>query len=347
MKKLLAVLLVVALIFSIVGCSGQQADIEPEGEGDVEAPAEVEMTKVALLMAGPINDQGWNSMAYNGLVRIGEDYENVETSFAESITKSDNEEVARGYAMQGFDLIIAHGFEFNDTVIKVAPEYPDVQFVVVNGSVEGIDNVSTVSVNNKQQGFIAGTIAATITETDSVAGIGGLVIPPIVDMVNGFIAGAKYANPDVAMNSSMVGSFDDVTKAKGLSLALLGNGADTIISCCDLANMGVLEAAKENGAYYVGTNTDISPSGMDNVVNTVLTDGGRMFTFVYEQFLSGELGADAYTVGVAEEAIFLADWNDQALVVDEADRASIEEIIMGTIDGSIDYVGLTADSAEY
>jgi basic membrane protein A len=343
MKKLLAVLLVVALIFSIVGCNGQQAETEPEGD---EA-AEVEMTKVALLMAGPINDQGWNAMAYNGLVRIGEEFENIETSFAENIAKSDNEEIARGYAMQGFDLIIAHGFEFNDTVTMVAPEFPDVQFVVVNGGIEGIDNVSTVTVNNTQQGFIAGAIAATITEIDNIAGIGGLVIPPIVDMVNGFIAGAKYVNPDIAINTTMVGSFDDVAKAKGLALALLGENTDTIISTCDLANMGVLEAAKETGAYYVGTNTDISPSGMDNVVNTVLTDGGRMFTFVYEEYLSASLGNKIYSVGVDDDAIYLADWNDQALMVNDEDKGTINEIIQGTVDGSIDYVGLTLMSAEY
>ncbi len=345
MKKVFAIMMVCVLLFAVVGCNNAEAPVEePDGEPTEET---AEVTKVALLMAGPINDQGWNSMAYNGLVRIGEDYENVEISYAESIAKSDNEEVARGYALQGFDLIIAHGFEFNDTVTRVAPEYPNIQFVVVNGSIEGIENVSTVTVNNMQQGFIAGAIAATITETDSVAGIGGLVIPPIVDMVNGFIAGAQYMNPDIEMNTSMVGSFDDVGKAKELSVALLSGDADTIISCCDLANMGVLEAAKEEGAYYVGTNTDISPSGIENVVNTVLTDGGRMFTFVYDEYLSGKLAGEAYSIGVAEDAIFVAEWNDQALVVQENDKAAIDAIIQGTVDGSIDYRALTSESAEY
>jgi basic membrane protein A len=180
LKKLLVILILVAMLVSVIGCSSS-------ANGETAEPAEepAEPTKVALLLAGPISDMGWNALAYEGLMRIEEQYENVEASYVENVSQSDKEEVFRAFAEQGFDLIIAHGFEFADAGTKVAVEYPDISFAVVSGIPNG-SNLSTIGIDYTQQGFIAGAIAGLITESKVVGGIGGMDIPPIADMVKGF-----------------------------------------------------------------------------------------------------------------------------------------------------------------
>ncbi len=334
LKRLMVVLLLAAMLISVVGCSSNES-ATANGEDEIVVPA-AEPIKVALLLAGPISDMGWNALAYEGLMRIEEQYVNVETSFVESISNSDKEEVFRGFAEQEFDLIIAHGFEFADAGTKVAKEYPDISFAVVSGIPNG-SNLSTIGLDYVQQGFIAGAIAGLITETKVVGGIGGMDIPPIADMVKGYGAGAKYIDSDIEVIATMTGNFEDANQCKEITFAMIEAGADTIMACADQANLGAVEGAKERDIYYVGVNTDMNDIAPDTVVNTAINDGGVMFTYLYDLYLAGELTGDAYLIGLDEGAVYLGEWHGFEDQIPEEYKEKLQDIIEDLASGAIDY----------
>ena len=258
---ILAILLILAML--VVGCgSSQQA-----GGDSAEEPKGEEKTglKVALMLSGPISDMGWNASAYEGLEQAEKDF-GIETAYQESIAQSDIEEVFRGYAQQGYDLIIGHGFQFADTALKVATEFPDVKFVITSSNITQEPNLGSVNLDNVQQGFLMGAVAAIVSETNVVGGIGGQEIPPIKGSVVGFEQGAKHVNPDIKVLTALTGSNDDVAKAKETALAMIDQGADVVMTNANQAGLGSIEACKEKGVYAIGSNQDQNDMAPDAVV---------------------------------------------------------------------------------
>lgn len=331
MKRILSILVLISMVVFAIGCSTDVAE-EPVGNGQ-------EPVKVALILVGPINDGGWNAMAYNGLVRIEENYENVEISYAESVPKSDYEDMFRLYAEQEYDLIIGHGFEFSDVGAKVASQYPDVSFAVVNGSSVD-DNLASVTLDDEQVGFIAGALAGMLTESNKIAGIGGLVIPPIELVVKGYVAGAEYVNPDVEVFTTFTGSFEDANKAKEVTISMIENGVDVVMTDADQSSLGSIEATKESGTLYVGVNADMNEASPNTVVNTAIVDGGVMFTYIYDRYLEGTLGASSYLVGINEGAVYLGDWHGFEDEISDEIKNDLQDIIGGLASHDIDYPSL-------
>lgn len=341
MKKWICMLLLVTMLFAITGCATDSPAEEPVSEEPVEEEP-VKVHKVALLMDGPINDMGWNAMAYGGLVKIDEDFDNVETSFVENIAKSDYEDIFIGFAVQDFDLVIAHGYQFNDVATKVAEAYPDTQFAIISGVGNG-SNLTSFVTDSAQEGFLAGLIAGLMTESNVVGGIGGVDFPAISDVVKGYGAGAKYVNPDVEYILAMTGSFEDANLCKEITLSMIDNGADIMMGVANQANLGIIEAAKQHGAYYVGVNADMSDNAPETVLNTAYIDGAIMFTALYEEYLAGTLDGGNRLVGLNQGALYLGEWNEQAAELTDEMQSQLDEYIQGVSDGSIDYLGLTSE----
>ncbi|QRN85876.1 BMP family protein [Clostridia bacterium] len=331
MKKKLSVLLVLMLVFALfTGCTSTE---EPAAEPSEEPAEEAMPMKVAALMPGPINDMGWNATAYNGLLAIEEQF-GADISYVENVSSSDMEEVFRNFALQDYDIVFGHGFEFGDPALRVAEEFPDTTFIIVSSDITNGSNLSSVNFAAPQQGFIAGALAALITESDVVAGIGGLDIPPIRMPILGFMAGAEYVNPDIDVRTVMTGSMDDVAGLKETAYAMLDEDADVIFALADQAGMGAIEATTERGKWSIGANVDQNERSPQAVVQSVIKDSPILFTYMAEMIANGTYEAGAYELGVAENAISLADWHGYDEEFPEA-KAEIEKIIEGLKSGEI------------
>jgi basic membrane protein A len=339
MKKWICMLLLLTMLFAITGCATDSPVEETESEEPVAE--EVKVHKVALLMDGPINDMGWNAMAYGGLMKIDEEFDNVETSFMENIAKSDYEDIFIGFAVQGFDLVIAHGYQFNDVATKVSEAYPDTQFAIISGVGNG-SNLTSFVTDSAQEGFLAGLIAGMMTETNVVGGIGGVDFPAISDVVKGYGAGAKYVNPDVEYILAMTGSFEDANLCKEVTLSMIDNDVDIMMGVANQANLGIIEAAKEHSIYYVGVNADMSDNAPETVLNTAYIDGEIMFVRLYEEYLAGTLDGGNRLIGLNQGALYLGEWNEQAAELTNEMSNQLDELIQDVRDGSIDYLGLTS-----
>ncbi|MCG9131373.1 BMP family ABC transporter substrate-binding protein [Candidatus Poribacteria bacterium] len=161
---------------------------------------------------------------------------------------TDTELTLRRLAKLKYDLIIGVGFLFQEPMKRVASEFPDVKFALIDAVIEQ-PNVASLTYRAHEGTFLAGVIAALKTETKQVGFIGGMKVPLVEAFEIGFAAGIKATNPDIKFTADYVGvtpqAFNDPAKAKELALTQYNNkGIDIILAAAGASGLGVLEAAK-------------------------------------------------------------------------------------------------------
>ena len=349
MKKLLALLLAMAMVFSLVACAGgtteapaEEAPAEEEAaaeEGGEEAAAESEAPlKVAMVLPGEINDVGWNQFAYEGLVAAEEQF-GVEIAYTDSIDQVNFESATREYAAAGYDLILGIGAEFTDAFGVVGAEYPDVLFADFNGNVMIEPNVASYRYTTTETGFLAGTIAALISKSGVAGYVYGSSAAHFQDSEAGFKAGFNYINPDGQALAVCTDNFDDVALAKTTAQGMVDQGADVLMGNANTATMGVIECAAENGLLCLGYAND-QHTVDDCVKVSVVQDNKSMVLAIVKSVLDGEFKAAINLKGVADGAIFVTDWYNADGVIDDEGLAKIDEVIAGIVDGSLKEQGI-------
>ena len=240
-----------------------------------------EKFKVAMLLPGSISDAGWNALAYEGLKAIEKEL-GAEISHAETRTPTDQEEQFRSYALDGYNMVFGHGYEFQDPAKAVAPDFPETIFITSSGGTI-TDNISPTNFRVEQPAYLLGMIAGMMTQTNKLGVLGGQNIPSVNSTFMAFEGGAQSVNPDVEVSWVYVGNWEDIGKGKELSLAQINEGVDFIFPNADAAGLGAYEAAeifnksetaeKEGRRVYTfGANrnkSDISPSTV--IANAVIT----------------------------------------------------------------------------
>ena len=161
---------------------------------------------------------------------------------------TDTELTLRRLAKLKYDLIIGVGFLFQEPMKRVAADFPDVKFALIDAIIEQ-PNVASLTYRAYEGTYLAGVMAALKTETKQIGFIGGMKVPLVEAFEIGFNAGIKAANPDVELVTDYVGvtpqAFNDPAKAKELALAQYNRGVDIILAAAGASGLGVLEAAKE------------------------------------------------------------------------------------------------------
>lgn len=295
----------------------------PSKEAQAINPADY---KVALLLPGTANDKGWNQEAYEGLQMVEKEI-GCKTAYSEKVAATDYENVFRGYADQGFNLIIGHGYEFADAAMKVAPDYPDSMFCITSADVYQEPNVCSLENLNGEQGFLAGAVAAMATKSGVVASIGGMEVPSIVYFNQGFVQGAAYVNPQVKALTALTGDFDDAAKVKEQANAFIQQGADVITHDADAAGLGIFEAAKENeGVYAIGSVGDQYDMLPEKTLTSATNQISKAILLAAQYQVAGTLKPTSYQFGVKEGVIGLADFRDLKSVFTDDQLKELEGI---------------------
>ncbi|HHY38541.1 MAG TPA: BMP family ABC transporter substrate-binding protein [Clostridia bacterium] len=336
MKRFVALALTVVLAFALVGCGSANTGEPAQKDNQAESNSGgTEPVKVAVVMSGPISDGSWNAAAYQGLMEAKGKY-GIEPAYIENVAQADAEGAFRDYADQGYDLIIGHGAQFTDPVKKVAPNYPDVKFVVLNSDIAQEPNVGSIRFRATEIAFVTGAVAGLMTKTGKVGIIGGLEIPVITEAVHGFLAGAKYANPNVETTYAYVGDWNDVAKAKELAITMMDSGVDVIQNNANQAGLGIIEAAKARpGVMVIGNVTDQNKLAPDTVLTSGLQKIPVLVDFAVSQVVNGKWEAKNYKLGLKEGAVDLAPWHGFESKVPQDVKDRIQEIKENIINGKL------------
>ena len=276
----------------------QNANLEAKGH---------EKFKVAMLLPGSISDAGWNALAYEGLKAI-EKQLGAEISHAETRTPTDQEEQFRAYALEGYNMVFGHGYEFQDPAKAVAPDFPETIFITSSGGTI-TDNISPVNFRVEQAAYLLGMIAGKMTQTNKLGVMGGQNIPSVNSTFMAFEGGAKSVNPEIEVSWVYVGNWEDIGKGKELALAQINEGVDFIFPNADAAGLGAYEAAeiaqKEGKTVYTfGANRDKSDISPTVIANAVITPNA--FVQIAKIIKEGKFKPQIYTFNMlTNEAITL------------------------------------------
>jgi len=296
--------------------------------------------RVALLTPGPISDRSWNGGAYEGLMEI-RDSLGAQVSHVQTKTPAEFEENFRQYGAQGYDLVIGHGFEFQDAAVRVAPDYPRTIYVTTSGNTVRA-NVAGIQFAFEEASYLAGVLAAGMTKTSTVGAIGGTELPPVKRSFAAYAAGARSAVPGIDVRVSYIGNWDDVSAGKEQALAQIGRGTDVIFQNADAAGLGVFQAARQSGsAYVIGANADQNNVAPDVTLGSVVIDLPHALLLVAREVKAGRFTPRVVSLGVHENVVRLVLNPTLASRIPDKTRAAIDSIQRRLLDGSLRLVDST------
>jgi basic membrane protein A and related proteins len=218
--------------------------------------AKTRQTSVVLLLTGVITDGGWSQLAFNGLKALGPGFK---TAYTENIGLAQMQEVTRGYADDGFDVILGHGFEFSSALLDIAPDYPKQKFFVTSylpqPSVPA--NILYIDLGYFGAAYGAGTLAALISEHKQAVGfVGGEDDPNQQRIEKCFIAGARNAVSGIQGLGIITGDYDNAARGREAASTLVGNGADVIWHAADVTGLGAIQGAVAGNVKVMGCYSD-------------------------------------------------------------------------------------------
>ncbi len=258
--------------------------------------------RVGLITPGSIADAAWNSGAFKGLQLI-RDSLGLRVSQVEARTPSEQDEALRTYAAQGYDLVFAHGFEFQDPAERVSAQYPKTIFIVTSGR-RAQGNVAPLIFRLEEASYLAGMVAGGLTRKNVVGFVGGIELPPIEAAYQGWVNGARAVNPKVETRKIYLNSFDDAAAGREAALALIRVGADMFHHNADAAALGVFQAAKETeGVYVFGSNDDQVHLAPERVIGSAVIDLPRAFLMVASEVKAGTFRPKVEAFGLSSGVV--------------------------------------------
>jgi len=333
MKRNLFLLLVVVLsLFSVAFVASAQDSL---------------IDSVCLVTdVGHVDDGTFNQFAYEGMLRAAEEF-SLENTFIETTAQTDYATNIETCLTEGYDVIITVGFLMTDTSIAQATANPDVFFVGVDQFIaDGPTNLVGLQFREDQGGFLAGALAALMTESGTVAGVYGLDIPPVVKFRNGFEQGALFINPDITLLGTYIDSFTAPDRGAAAAEGFIGEGADVIFGAGGPTGSGGITFAAQESVFVIGVDQDEylttfgngSTPGAEFLISSALK---RVDQAVYLALLSlttgntEEFGGGGVRVfSAANDGVGFAPAHDAA--VPEEVTAQLDAILVGLKYGWID-----------
>lgn len=284
-----------------------------------------------ILARGGLGDRSFNDSAYTGLQTAQREF-NIHFETTDFTTEQANLDGLRSYAQQKFDLIIGIGFENTDNIKQIADEFPESNFALIDAAVE-MDNVASITYREQEGDFLMGILAALLTETNTVGMIGGMNIPPIQRIEQGFKKGVAYENDQVTILVDIADTFTEPETGKALALAQYENGADVIYNAAGRTGLGIIEAAKEQDQLTIGTSGDQQYLAPGNVVGNRPKRVDTAVMMLIEQVRQNQFEPGLYTLGLKEGGLAIGPFDEDIVTKDMLDKLKMleQQIINGDI----------------
>ena len=359
MKKLLALLLAMSMVFSMVACGGS------EGTESTETPESgtegADTYKAALLLNGTLGDKSFYDSANEGLTRLRDELGADKFDFkVEQMGGSAADESKWGptlldYCDSGeYDVIIMGTWQMAGYLAEAAAEYPDQKFMFFDETFDFEGNGNPQNIHNilykqNEVSYLVGAAAAMMTTDASIAGIdpatkkvgflGGQENATILDFLVGYEQGAKDIDPEMEVMVAYVGDFIDSTKGKDLAMAQYQAGVDVGFNVAGNAGLGQIEAASEMGLYAFGVDSDqaaLLPNYAPSIPTSALKNVGNSLYRAIKMDMEGTLTYGGVEVlGFAEGGVELVKDAHYEELVPEAIRTKLEELEQKIIAGEI------------
>ncbi len=291
-------------------------------------------------------DKSFNEAAYNGAEKFkketGVAYVEFEVSNA-----SQREQALRRFAEDGRNPIVMAGFAWEDALKKVAAEYPDLSFAIIDDAVD-LPNVRSLVFKENEGSYLVGILAAMASKSKKVGFVGGMDIPLIRKFECGYVGGAKSAGAtDVIQNMTgdTPAAWNDPAKGGEIAKTQIDQGADVVYAAAGGTGVGVLQAAADAGKLGIGVDSNQNGLQPGKVLTSMMK---RVDVAVYNTFMDGKNGTfkgGLENLGLKEGGVdYAMDDNNKALVTDEM-KAAVEKAKADIISGKVQVHDYTSDNA--
>ena len=281
-------------------------------------------------------DKSFNEAAFNGAEKYKTD-NNIEYRDFEIQNDAQREQALRKFAEDGNNPIVMPGFSWATALEKVAVDFPDTKFVIIDGVVDK-PNVRSVIFKENEGSYVVGVLAAMASKTKKVGFVGGMDIPLIRKFGCGYVGGAKAAGAtDVIQNMTgdTPAAWNDPTKGGEITKAQIDQGADVVYAAAGGTGVGVLQAAADAGKLGIGVDSNQNYLQPGHVLTSMMK---RVDVAVYNAFMDAKDNKFSFGVenlGLAEDGVgYAMDDNNKSLVTPEMQKAADEakaDIISGKI----------------
>ena len=291
------------------GSNGETGETGDNGDKCVEPG---DMTIGMAYDVGGRGDQSFNDSAAAGMDQAACEFgfNTEEGEAADGEPESAREERLRTFADAEIDPIIAVGFAYAPSVAKVAEEYPDSNFVLIDSADATGDNITNVLFAEEQGSFLVGAAAAMKSETDQIGFVGGVNVPLINKFEAGYVAGAEAVNPEIEVDVQYLteppdfSGFGDPAKGQTAAQGVFDGGADIVYQAAGGSGAGVFEAAAASDGMAIGVDSDQYVTADPSVQDVILTSMLKRIDIAVYDYLSevdaGEIptGEQVYDLSV-------------------------------------------------
>ena len=291
-------------------------------------------------------DKSFNESAYNGATgwaeKTGNSFRDIELA-----NDAQREQVLRKFASSGSNPVVMAGFSWGSALTKVAPEFPDTNFAIIDMVVDA-PNVRSVVFNEHEGSYLVGALAAMKSESGKIGFVGGMDIPLIHKFYCGYAQGATAINADIEIFENYTGTtpaaWNDPVTAGELAKAAMNRGADVIYAAAGGSGMGVLQAAADAGKYSIGVDSNQNYIQPGSVLTSMLKQVDVAVAAAFEDGTTGNWTSGFQVMGLANGGVGWAlDENNASLVTDEM-KTAVEELSAKIQSGEIVVHDYTTDS---
>jgi basic membrane protein A len=242
------------------------------------------------------------------------------------------EQALRRFARDGFSPILAVGFSQATALEKVAKEFPEQKFAIIDSVVEA-PNVQSIVFKEHEGSFLVGLMAAQASKTNKVGFVGGMDIPLIRKFACGYVQGVKYVKKDAEVFQNMTGTtgaaWADPVKGGELAKSQIDRGADVIYHAAGGTGIGVLRATADAGKLGIGVDSNQNGLHPGKILTSMLKRVDNAAYTTFKQAKDGTWKAGTSVLGLAEEGVgYAMDDNNKSLVTPEmkaaADKAAAD-----------------------
>jgi basic membrane protein A len=283
-----------------------------------------QVTPAVVYDMGGKFDKSFNEAAYAGAERFRRET-NIEFREFEIQNDAQREQALRQFAQRGSNPIVAVGFNFRTALERVAAEFPNTRFAIIDSAVER-PNVESVRFREEQGSYLVGVLAGLATRSNTVGFVGGMDIPLIRAFGCGYVQGVKSVRPTIAVISNMTGTaptaFRDPVRGAELARGQIAQGADVIYAAAGATGLGVLQAVADAQRLGIGVDSNQNHLHPGRVLSSMLK---RVDQAVYNTFMTAHRGtwrAGTTVLGLAEGGVGWAlDEHNRRLVTPEMEQA--------------------------
>jgi len=336
MKKILALVLALCMVFALAACGSSST-----------APAAAAKTKVGMVTdVGGVNDQSFNQFAWAGLQALAAEDSSFEVNYLESKTDADYQTNINTFIDEGYDLIICVGYMLADATREAAQANPDQKFAIVDDATNAdLENVGCLTFAQEQCSYLVGLVAGYMTESKTVGYIQGMVSDTMNLFGVGYITGVLEACPDATVLQYNANAFGDIAGGNTAAKDMITKGADVIYHAAGGTGLGMINACDEEGIWAIGVDSDqAAVLGMDCILCSALKDAGAGCVAIAKDVKAGTFSGGEHHYTLADGAINIATTGDH-IPADVLEK--VEAAKQAIIEGKMTVPTSTADCPQF